>query len=128
MWRETGAWSVGATPNSLPFMILMVVLKEPHPADLAENGQKVWHILDFWHACEHLARIGRLLYGEGSERFKECFKRWRRMLRESRGAEVIEELTKLRDSGEYPTLRADLQGEIDYFTANQQRDGLPPLP
>ncbi len=33
----------------------------------------------------------------------------------------IEELTKLRDSGEYPALRADLQGEIDYFTANQQR-------
>jgi len=43
------------------------------------------------------------------------------MLRESRGAEVIEELTTLRDSGEYPALRADIQGEIDYFTANQQR-------
>ena len=31
------------------------------------------------------------------------------MLRESRGAEVIEELTKLRDSGQYPELRADIQ-------------------
>ena len=49
-------------------------------ADLAESGQQVWHILDFWHACEHLAMIGRLLYGEGSDRFKECFKRWRGML------------------------------------------------
>ena len=90
-------------------------------ADLAESGQQVWHILDFWHACGHLATIGRLLYGEGSDRFKECFKRWRGMLGESRGAEVIEELTKLRDSGEYPTLRDDIQGEIDYFTANKQR-------
>ena len=43
------------------------------------------------------------------------------MLRNSRGAEVIEELTTLRDSGEYLALRADIQGEIDYFTANQQR-------
>ena len=43
------------------------------------------------------------------------------MLRESRSAEVIEELTKLRDGGEYPTVRADIQGEIDYLTANQKR-------
>lgn len=90
-------------------------------ADLAEDGQEVWHILDFWHACEHLATIARLLYGDGTDRFKERLKRWRGMLRESRSAEVIEELTKLRDSGEYPTVRADIQGEIDYFTANQKR-------
>ena len=34
-------------------------------ADLPERGQQVWHILDFWHACEHLATIARWLYGEG---------------------------------------------------------------
>ena len=90
-------------------------------ADLAERGQQVWHILDFWHACEHLATIARWLYGEGSERCAQTFRRWRGMLRDSRGAEVIAELTTLRDSGEYPALRADIQGEIDYFTANQQR-------
>ena len=90
-------------------------------SDLAERGQKVWHILDFWHACEHLATIARLLHGEGTAAFKESFKRWRGMLRSSRGAEVIEEFAKLRDSGEHPALRDDLQGEIDYFTANQQR-------
>ena len=90
-------------------------------ADLAERGQQVWHILGFWHACEHLATIARWLYGEGSERCTESFRRWRAMLRESHGAEVIAELTTLRDSGEYPALHADIQGEIDYFTANQQR-------
>ena len=90
-------------------------------ADLAERGQQVWHILDFWHACEHLATIARWLYGESSEPCTESFRRWRGMLRNSRGAEAIEELMTLRDSGEYPTLRADIQGEIDYFTANQQR-------
>ena len=90
-------------------------------ATLAESGQQAWHILDFWHACDHLAKLSRLLYGEGSDRFKECFKRWRGMLRESQAAAVIAELTTLRDSGEYPRLGDDLQGEIDYFTANQQR-------
>ena len=90
-------------------------------SDLVESGQQVWHILDFWHACDHLAKIARLLHGDGTAPFKECFKRWRGMLRSSRGAEVIEELTKLRDSGEHPALRDNLQGEIDYFTANQQR-------
>ena len=90
-------------------------------SDLAERGQQVWHILDFWHACDHLAKIARLLHGDGTTAFKECFMRWRGMLRESRGAAVIEELTKLRDSGEHPALRDDLQGEIDYFTANRQR-------
>ena len=38
----------------------------------------------------------RLLYGDGSDRFKECFKRWRGMLRNSRGAAVIEELSQLQ--------------------------------
>ena len=90
-------------------------------ATLAEAGQQVWHILDFWHACDHLAKISRLLYGEGSDRFKQCFTRWRGMLRNSRGAELIAEFTTLRDGGEHPTLGDDLQGEIDYFTANQQR-------
>ena len=36
-------------------------------AQLAEPGQKVWHILDFWHACDHLGTISKVLYGEGSE-------------------------------------------------------------
>ena len=31
-------------------------------ADLAEAGQRVWHILDFWHACDHLVKIGKVLY------------------------------------------------------------------
>ena len=41
----------------------------------------------------------------------------------SRCAEVIKELTKLRDSGEHPALRDGLQGEIDYLTAIRQRMG-----
>lgn len=59
----------------------------------------MWYILDFWHACEHLAEASRSVYGEGSEQAEEQYRRWRTMLRNSRVAEVIEELVKLRDGG-----------------------------
>ena len=59
---------------------------------LADYGQRVWCILDFWHASEHLAETCRLIYGEGSKRGKECCERWKELLRGSRVAAVIEEL------------------------------------
>ena len=46
-------------------------------SNLAEPGQKVWQILDFWHACDHLGTIGKVLYGEGSKQFMTSFERWR---------------------------------------------------
>ena len=45
-------------------------------ADLAEPGQQVWYILDFWHACDHLAKICRVLYGEDTKPFTKQFERW----------------------------------------------------
>ena len=68
---------------------------------LAEPGQKVWHILDFWHACDHLGKIGKVLYGEGSKQFMACFERWRSLLRKGCVAAVIKELKELHDSGRY---------------------------
>ena len=64
-------------------------------------GQKVWQILDFWHACDHLGTIGKVLYGEGSEQFKRSFKRWRSLLRKGCVAAVIKELQELHASGRY---------------------------
>ena len=92
-------------------------------AQLAEPGQKVWHVLDSWHACDHLGTISKVLYGEGSEQCKRSFKRWRRLLRKGCVAAVIKEL---HASGRYNKQQCyDLQGEINYFTANQQRMDYP---
>ena len=107
-----------AQPATLPLVIGGWIWDRV--ATLAEAGQRVWHILDFWHACDHLVKISRFLYGDGSDCCKECLQRWRGMLRNSRGAEVIEELPTLRDSGD-STLGDGFEGEIDYLTANQQR-------
>ena len=93
---------------------------------LAESGQKVWQILDFWHACEHLGKIGKVLYGEGSEQFKRAFKRWRSLLRQGCVAAVIKELQELHASGRYSQQQCyELQGEINYFTTNQERMDYP---
>lgn len=91
-------------------------------ATLAEPGQRVWYILDYWHACEHLATVSRSVYGEGSERGAESLRRWQKLLRGSRVATVIEELVKLRDGGGLSAgTRHELQGQINYFKTNQGR-------
>ena len=95
-------------------------------SQLAESGQKVWQILDFWHACDHLAKISKVLYGEGSTQFKRAFKRWRRLLRRGGVAVVIKELQELHASGRCSKEQCyALQGEINYFTTNQQRMDYP---
>ena len=97
-------------------------------SDLAEPGQKVWRILDFWHACDHLGTISKVLYGEGSEQFNTSFERWRSLLRKGCVAAVIKELQELHASGCYTKQQSyHLQGEINYFTANQQRMLYPPV-
>ena len=91
-------------------------------SDLAEPGQKVWRILDFWHACDHLGTISKVLYGEGSAQFNTSFERWRSLLRKGCVAAVIKQLQELHASGRYTKQQCyHLQGEINYFTANQQR-------
>ena len=95
-------------------------------ADLAESGQKVWHILDFWHACDHLGKIGKELYGEGSQQFSVCYERWRSLLREGRVAAVIQELKESHASG--PLQREAIlrpPGRDQLFDGEQIAHGLP---
>ena len=80
-------------------------------------------ILDFWHACDHLAKICRALYGEGTKPFTKQFERWRGLLPKSGVGAVISELTQLRDSGSYPGAGDDIEKKINYFTANKERMG-----
>ena len=70
--------------------------------------------------------IRKVLYGEGSEQFKSSFKRWRSLLHRGCVAALIKELQELHASGRYSKQQCyDLQGEINYFTTNQQRMDYP---
>ena len=90
-------------------------------ADLAESGQKVWYILDFW-ACDHLADKQEAL----RHRAIACYERWRSLLWQGCVAAVIKELKELHASGRYTDKQCyDIQGEINYFTENKERMDYP---
>ena len=77
------------------------------------------YILDFCHAVDHLAKVAKLLYGEGSDRFTARLQQWRRKLRAGGAAGVIDELRQLRDAN---CDHGDaIQGRINYLTANLPR-------
>ena len=88
----------------------------------------------FWHACDHLAKISKTLYGEATEQFSTCYERWRSLLWQGCVAAVIKELKELHASGRYTDKQCyDIQGEINYFTENKERMDYPlyrsvPLP
>ena len=64
--------------------------------------------------------------GEGSEQFNTSFERWRSLLYKGCVAAVIKELQELHGSGRYSEKQCyGLQGEINYFAANQQRMNYP---
>ena len=82
------------------FAVLTLVVL-PRAREAGQIGAE-FDILGFWPACDHLTKICKTLYGEGTAQFTKSFERWRRELRESRVSEVISELEELHDSGSYP--------------------------
>ena len=90
-------------------------------------------ILDFCHASDHLAEMCKLLDGEGSERYRERFRRWRAQLGAGGPGQLLTEMHDECDAAVGSAKHDDIQAEINYFEANRQRmnyhlyrdDGLP---
>ena len=87
--------------------------------DNADNGV---YILDFCHAVDHLAKVCKLLYGQGTAQFDKHLQQWRARLREG-GTVVIDDLEQLRDS--HREHGDEIQGEINYLEANRERMNYP---
>ncbi len=65
-------------------------------------------------------------FGHLTWRATTCFERWCSLLRKGCVAAVIKELQELHDSGRYTEKQCyDIQGEINYFTANKERMDYP---
>ena len=90
-------------------------------------------ILDFCHAAGHLADVCKLLDGEGTERCRERFTRWRAHLGDSGPGQLLTEMEQERDAALGSAKRDAIQAQINYLEANRQRmnyhlyrdDGLP---
>ena len=103
----------------------------PRVAEL--DNETSCRILDFCHAAGHLADVCKLLDGEGTERCRERFRRWRANLGDGGPGQLLTEMEQERDAALGSAKRDAIQAQLNYFEANRQRmnyhlyrdDGLP---
>jgi hypothetical protein len=100
---------------------------------LADGAKWIWErfiemappgsifILDFYHACEHLSDLCKQLYGEQTPEYWAHFKRWKDALSDGKVASFLEELRHIRDGCELGELWDFVDGEMNYFTDNENR-------
>ncbi len=108
-------------------------VKKMHLVFLADGAKWIWDrfvelappsstfILDFFHACEHVSELCKKLYGEQTPEYWEHFKAWKTTLWEGKVETFLQELHVIRDMVEHRDYRDLIQGQIDYFTDNQER-------
>jgi hypothetical protein len=79
-------------------------------------------ILDYFHACEHVSDLCKLLYGEATEEYRKRFARWCSLILEGGVLSFLEEVKQIHANCTKGTEKADfLVGEIKYFTDNKER-------
>jgi hypothetical protein len=88
-------------------------------AEMAPEGSIF--ILDFYHACEHVSDLCKQLYGEQTPEYWRHFKRWKTALADGEVKSFLQELHQIRDGCQMGPLWDFVQGEINYFTDNQNR-------
>jgi len=108
-------------------------LKKLQVVFLADGAKWIWErfidmappgsifILDFYHACEHVSNVCKHLYGEQTPEYWAHFRGWKDALFEGKVASFLEELRHLRDGCEFGELWDFVDGEIKYFTDNENR-------
>jgi hypothetical protein len=88
-------------------------------AEMAPPGSTF--ILDFYHACGHLSDLCKQLYGEQTPEYWAHFKRWKATLYDGKVASFLQQLRQIRVGCELGDLWDFVDGEIKYFTDNENR-------
>jgi hypothetical protein len=78
-------------------------------------------ILDFYHACENLSKLCKLLYGEETEEYWKHYKRWKDFFWAAKVQQVIDEFKKIKITIRNKHSSSEIQKKIDYFEANKDR-------
>lgn len=77
--------------------------------------------LDIYHACQHVAKAGERLYGEGSAAAAEFLERGRGRLLESGWNGITQLMGEELEKEDSPTRRAALEKLLKYFVQHVQR-------
>lgn len=74
------------------------------------------HIIDFWHACQHVHEAGRNIHGEGTDKAAKWSQRYKCFLIEQGGLALLKRLKKTRYKD------ADRQEKLDKFIGYLSRN------
>lgn len=77
--------------------------------------------LDFYHAVQHLAAVGRALYGEDKERLNTWLKPLVRQLKQDSAVKVVGQLEDILAALPAGAAAEPVAREVDYFRAHQGR-------
>lgn len=77
--------------------------------------------LDFYHAVQHLAAVGRALFGEDKEKFKAWFKPLVQQLKNQSAIKVIRQLEEALAGLKDKAAIATVTREVNYFHEHEKR-------
>ena len=83
------------------------------------------HILDFWHAKEHLVELGQALFGAESDAGREWLDQRCHQLKQQGGAAVLASLESLDMTNRSETVRETHRCETNYFRNHQHKMDYP---
>jgi hypothetical protein len=77
--------------------------------------------LDFYHAVQHLAAVGRALFGEDKSKFQAWLKPLVRQLKNQSAVKVVEQLEEILSQLPKGESAQAVEKELNYFHEHQQR-------
>ena len=81
---------------------------------------KVTQVLDFYHASEHLSDVCKVLYGEGTKKYKEQFSVWKDKLYCGKITQIISKLKSIAKNKKAEDKKQVLK-QVAYFQENAIR-------
>jgi hypothetical protein len=77
--------------------------------------------LDYYHAVEHLAAVGRALFGEDKDKLRDWLRPLVKQLKNQSALKVIHQLEEILELIPAGTARVEATKEINYFREHQDR-------
>ena len=85
----------------------------------AEHFYDSHQLVDWYHASEHLANAGQVLYGEGSPQAQHWYRTWKTSLYQGHADQIAAQLIRL--ATKHPKQAKALSQEAGYFQNNHKR-------